>query len=228
MLDSEKALELSRRLTVMQDFPRFPEAVEAVAEDLILLTEQSPNPDIAEARARWLVTEMRQKWTSWGGTDQMIRLYKSRFDPPLPPSNTVQNYGEKPKVICSTCNDTGAFRPGGRTSKDPFIWCDCEAGIHLHFDFPDWLNILNGKPTESFTEPSPEAQIARDFVHPLTEREIGQDMNPECPACQKKARHTQEQRQQFHPDAGHGYVKEAGWSKPGMEFEKPKQENQTK
>jgi hypothetical protein len=44
--------------------------------------------------------------------------------------------------------------------------------------------------------------------------------NPSCPACQSKRRHTAEETREFHPDSGHGFTKEQGWSKEGMEPEK--------
>lgn len=44
-----------------------------------------------------------------------------------------------------------------------------------------------------------------------------------CPRCGELGdggRHTKRDWR-FHPDAGHGFIKEQGWSKPESEFEPP-------
>ena len=37
---------------------------------------------------------------------------------------------------------------------------------------------------------------------------------PTCAACTDKRQHTPEEWRQFHPWAGHGFVKQLGWSHP--------------
>jgi hypothetical protein len=39
---------------------------------------------------------------------------------------------------------------------------------------------------------------------------------PVCEACVEKRLHTQEDWVKHHPDAGHGFNKEQGWSKEGL------------
>jgi hypothetical protein len=40
-----------------------------------------------------------------------------------------------------------------------------------------------------------------------------------CPACKLKRRHSDQEWEEFHPLAGHGYVKEQGWSHPDLKAE---------
>lgn len=189
MLNEEKALELARRLTIVPDFPMYSEAIEAVAEDLVMLAETAPSPDVAEARARWLVTEIRRTWTRWSGTVDMVALYQKRFDPPVTPSNQVKDWGTKPPIQCRICNDTGVVKQEGR-----FCWCDCEIGIYLHFDLPDWLDTLNRFQPEPVKPP--EVQIANNPIHPATEKEIVK--SPNCPACADTRSHTHQEYWQHH------------------------------
>ena len=39
---------------------------------------------------------------------------------------------------------------------------------------------------------------------------------PICPACVEKRQHKPEELSQFHPWAGHGFVRELGWSHPDV------------
>ena len=47
--------------------------------------------------------------------------------------------------------------------------------------------------------------------------DIRRTPNPNCPACREMRLHTEAERKEFHPDAGHGYTRETGWSKQGMD-----------
>lgn len=201
MLNSQKALELARRLTPVADFPTYSEAIEAVAEDLVYLTESAPDADIAEARARWVVEEIRRTWPRWSGSADFIQFYRKRFDPAPQPGNAAKDYGAKPKTQCKSCNDTGVFRPGGRDSKEPFQWCECQAGIMLHFDMPDWLEFLNPQPgTPESATSAAERWFQQHPVHPATEKELQRTPNADCPACQEKRIHKISEREQFHQE----------------------------
>ena len=196
MLSSEKALELARRLTVVADFPTYSEAIEAVAEDLVVLTENSPSPDIAEARARWLVTEIRRTWTRWSGCADLVTMYRKRFNPPREvkaEDNEAKNYGAKPPIRCRACNDTGVFR-----QDDRFAWCECETGILLHFDLPDWLDTLNRFDSIAPFKPDipPPHPAVEKIVSPEVEKRI--EKTDECPACSSGNPHTHQQYWKFH------------------------------
>lgn len=41
--------------------------------------------------------------------------------------------------------------------------------------------------------------------------------NPACPACQSGKRHAPEETRVYHPQSGHGYTPEKGWTKKYME-----------
>jgi hypothetical protein len=147
MLDFEIALHLAARLTVVKEFPRNPEAIEATAEDFIDLTREC-QPTEAERRVQWLIQEIRRTWAEgWTGTADMVRLFRSRYplpkDPTAPPSNEVKDWGTRPPVECQACHDNGILKPEGATA---YQWCECPAGIHLHFELPDWLTIVNREP----------------------------------------------------------------------------------
>lgn len=192
MLNTDKALELARRLTVVADFPTYSEAIDAVAEDLVVLTENSPDSDIAEARARWLVTEIRRTWTRWSGTADLYTLYRKRFNPPREiklEDNEAKDYDarKKPPIQCHVCNDTGVFKQEGRASLEPYQWCECETGILLHFDLPDWLNILND--TMYRLSPENAGHILKFTAHPAAAKPVSPEIEcriqrvPTCPAC---------------------------------------------
>jgi len=198
MLNLDKALELARRLTVLADFPTYAEAIEATAEDLVYLTDNAPDPDVAEARARWLVNEIRRTWPRWSGTADLITLYRKRFSPPREiqsEDNEAKNFGPKSPIACTLCNDTGVFRPGGRESKEPYQWCECDAGITLHFDLPDWLSIVNGR-APVLVPVATSKRIALDPIHPATEKEL--EKQAECPACTAERRHTHSEYWEHH------------------------------
>jgi len=38
-----------------------------------------------------------------------------------------------------------------------------------------------------------------------------------CPACRAMRQHVDAEWVQFHPDAGHGFQQDRGWTKPGLE-----------
>jgi hypothetical protein len=50
----------------------------------------------------------------------------------------------------------------------------------------------------------------------MTDLTVFRTPAPGCPACEYRTRHTDEEWKVFHPDAGHGYRKGTGWSKPGL------------
>lgn len=211
MLNEEKALELARRLTVVSDFPMYSEAIEAIAEDLVLLTETAPSPDIAEARARWLVTEIRRTWTRWSGTVDMVSLYQKRFNPPVAPSNQMQDWGSKPPIQCRVCKDSGVIKHARFAKNNPtaaadeplveeYIWCNCPVGIHLHLDLPDWLDVLNR--LEEPAAPQPPEPAAPP--HPAVEKPVSSEVEKhiakaaDCPACASVRPHTHQEYWQHH------------------------------
>lgn len=54
---------------------------------------------------------------------------------------------------------------------------------------------------------------------PNSDKTIARTPNVDCPACWDERLHTPEERRAYHPDAGHGYTKELGWTKPGLKPE---------
>jgi hypothetical protein len=43
---------------------------------------------------------------------------------------------------------------------------------------------------------------------------------PACPACEARRRHTAEERREYHPQSGHGYAQEVGWTHAALGKEK--------
>ena len=41
--------------------------------------------------------------------------------------------------------------------------------------------------------------------------------NVNCPACKEHRLHTEAEWEAYHPDRGHGFTKECGWSRPDLE-----------
>lgn len=196
MLDSTLALRLAARLTVVKEFPRNPEAIDAVAEDFIDLTLDC-EPDEAERRVRLITEEIRRTWTQWSTQAELVGLYQRKFGKPREiksEDNEVKNYGEKPKVECRICNDTGVvrFAPNG-----PFDWCECDAGIRLHFDLPDWLNLVNR--VQPMKEPPPVIG-----PHPAAQRPVSAEIeraitvNEKCPACSEVRPHSHSEFWNYH------------------------------
>lgn len=77
---------------------------------------------------------------------------------------------------------------------------------------------------EAFTRPrtvgseqSTGPERARSKYNMRNDPDILRTPNPQCPACLAQRIHTDPERAQFHPDAGHGFTKEHGWTKPGLE-----------
>jgi len=48
------------------------------------------------------------------------------------------------------------------------------------------------------------------------EATIHRTPNPKCPACQAGRLHSAGEWMAHHPDAGHGFTPEAGWTKPEL------------
>ena len=191
MLDFQLALKIAARLTIVKEFPRYQEAIDAVAEDLIDLTLACDETE-AERRVRALIEEIRRTWDEWTGESDLISLYRKHWPPPrkvLSTDNTIKNYGGKPSIECKVCNDTGVFKPGGRESKEPYRWCECDAGILLHFEQPDWLRLCNSEPPEKPTE-------QEQLKHPKLERLVSDDIEraltfvEPCPACLEGRKHS--------------------------------------
>jgi hypothetical protein len=57
--------------------------------------------------------------------------------------------------------------------------------------------------TDCVTRPKPET--------------IQRTPNAECSACRAMRQHTAAEFEKYHPDAGHGFVPDRGWTKTGME-----------
>jgi hypothetical protein len=193
MLDSRLALKIAARLTVVKEFPRHQEAIDAVAEDLIDLTLSCDEIE-AERRARAVVEEIRRTWTEWTGESDLIEHYRKRWPVArriLTSDNEVKNYGSRPKIECHVCNDTGVWKPGGRKSTEPYEWCECEAGILLHFEQPDWLRLCNAQPPEKPPEPTED-----QLTHPKKSRPVSDDIEralqcvETCPACMEVRKHS--------------------------------------
>jgi hypothetical protein len=207
MLNPDKALELARKLTVLSGFPNYSEAIEATGEDLVFLTENSPDPDVAEARARWLVTEIRRTWPRWSGTSDLMTLYRKRFNPPREvkaEDNEAKNYGAKPTIRCEQCGDTGC-KPDPQ-NPGRYRWCDCETGILLHFDLPDWLDLLN-RETAAGNLVNYKANLTDFNQHPAAEKPVNDEIQRSittsvdaCAGCKDRLHrsHTHQEYWQHH------------------------------
>lgn len=188
MLNMHLALKIAARLTVVKEFPRYQEAIDAVAEDLIDLTLDC-HEDEAERRARWTIETVRRTWDEWSGQSELIRIYHKQFTPPRQiksEDNEVKDWGVKPPINCQVCNDTGVLR---LQSSGPYQWCECEAGILLHLDFPQWLEFINRVQPER-VQPVPA------LLHPAASRPVSEEIEKhimpagECGACLEGRPHT--------------------------------------
>lgn len=188
MLDSTLALKLAARLAVVREFPRYLEAIEAVAADLIDLT-RTCDDTTAEIRAYELVEEIRRTWDEWSGESDLFRMYQKKFGikrEVKSEDNEVKNYGQKPAIECKSCNDTGAVK----TESGRYDWCNCITGVNLHFDMPGWLDLLNAE--RVIPQPEPVKP------HPAAEKPISAEiektlvLNPECQGCLNRMRGTKD------------------------------------
>ena len=195
MLEPKTALTLAARLTTVAEFPRNQEAIDAVAEDLIDLTRDCENQE-SEYRIRKITQEVRRTWDTWTGTADLIRLYRRYWPEPRevkPEDNEVKNYGTRPLIECKTCNDTGAVK----NQEGKYGWCGCITGVNLHFDMPDWLDLLNAERQVIQPEPPPPP-------HPAAQKIVSEEiektlrLNPDCPACTVQTVHTHSKFWQYH------------------------------
>jgi hypothetical protein len=201
MLDSRLALKIAARLTVVKEFPRHQEAIDAVAEDLMDLTLECDELE-AERRSRAVVEEIRRTWTEWTGESELIGLYRKHWPVPrevLSTDNQIKSYGSKPPIECRICNDTGVFKPEG---EELYRWCECDAGIMLHFDLPDWLQLCNAQPPEKPPEPT-EAELMQPLIARLA-RPVSEEIEKalrcveDCSACLEGRRHTHSEYSNHH------------------------------
>lgn len=196
MLNAKVALDVVTPLRLVKDFPRDQAALDAVAEDLIDLTLDCDENE-AKQRAQWVVTEIRRHWDEWSGSKDLILLYRSRWPEQREvksEDNEAKQYGQKPGVDCLRCGDNGVIRP---TEKEPWRWCECQAGVRLHFELPDWLELLN-------REVPPPPPAVPELTHPAAARPVHTDIEngiveePDCPACQEGRWHTHQEFWRHH------------------------------
>jgi hypothetical protein len=139
------AMQFARSLSTIKDFPRYSEAIQATAEDLMdWCTGAIIDGRVwgAEAQAYWLTTEARRKWLEWKGTAALESLFREKFKPnaKVLPGNAARELGPKPEPDCSTCKDIGWVE----TAKG-FAYCACEQGSLQQAELGErWLRMLNG------------------------------------------------------------------------------------
>jgi hypothetical protein len=100
-LDYEAAFRFARALSTLDGFPRYDEAIEATASDLVrwcLGRVIEGRVWSAEAQAFWLVTEAREHWDKWKGTAALRDLFRARFVPEPPASNQARDVKELEKL----------------------------------------------------------------------------------------------------------------------------------
>lgn len=126
-LTFEQAKPLALRLATIDDFPRYDEAIDATADDLVRWCKGGTFEGrewIPIAQARWLVDEARHRWDKWPGTFHLLALFRTKFDTTPPPSNAAQELGPVPLPACGKCNDSGTVKgPAGR-----HVFCNCDQG----------------------------------------------------------------------------------------------------
>lgn len=141
-LNAKLATRMAHRLTTIEDFPRFDEAIAETAHDLVELWSTTPDR-LAEQQAEELVRHMRHKWPKWEGTAAMIELYRKKFAPELPASNEAKPLGERPAIDCSFCQDTGVVR--AQDNPQAVAWCICPTAERVKRDWPEFLSLSAGK-----------------------------------------------------------------------------------
>jgi|ERR1017187_2970738 hypothetical protein len=155
-LGYEVALRLARQLKAIPNFPWDEDVIAAHAQHLIrwckgAIVDGRVWP--AEAQAHWLVTEVQETWVEkWLGTGAMKQLFDARFTHSKVPANGFQPLGEKPPILCSSCNDTGIVRVRGKHR-----YCDCELGDRMKADSGEngdkWLQRMDRSFVTSFVSP---------------------------------------------------------------------------
>jgi len=121
-LHPDRALSLAKALTTIADFPRYPEAIEATAEDLMDWCIGSFLDGCtwsAEEQAEWLVKEARRRFDPWPGTLQLQRLFNNKF------RREVGFPQMRHKPECSHCDSTGwmIFESDGASGAKKCTYC---------------------------------------------------------------------------------------------------------
>jgi hypothetical protein len=142
-LKIETALSLARSLTTIKGFPRYEEAITAVAFDLVdwchgsLIDERAYS---AEAQAAAVVNEARLTWTEWTGMADLRALFRAKFEPTREYSLEGQ-FGKRPPIDCHRCDDIGVQSlPSGDLD-----WCECDLGQYSRRECPSLLRLCKGK-----------------------------------------------------------------------------------
>jgi hypothetical protein len=157
----DRMIALSRRLTLIPDFPRNEEAIEEVAANLIECCTD-------EKQAQELVTHACRYLTKWPGLPVLWEELYRMTHPDIAPSNQAVDY-QKPPVVCKDCKDFGVIK----TTSGRYRWCECETAKQLKADFPDWLDLSNRPSQPEKPRPKP-SNIA--LIKPLTQTDIDAEL----------------------------------------------------
>lgn len=124
VLKLERARALARSLTTIDGFPRYEEAIEATAEDLVRWCR---GVDIdgkywpPERQAYWLVTEARENMADrWESTAALLAMFNKKFAKPVRVGNAFVDYSKEPCI----CGSGKKFKDccQGKTPQE--IWSD--------------------------------------------------------------------------------------------------------
>lgn len=133
-LNFDVAVQMAQGLTTIPEFPRFAGAIRETAQDLVRwCTGAIINRKLysAEAQAAVVITEAREKWTTWQGTAALYKIFSEKFvDTQLHVPRAGLSYEETLargliRPPCERCDDTGY------TGKPPNVeFCICRQGRH--------------------------------------------------------------------------------------------------
>jgi len=163
-LDAAKGL--ARTLKAIPGFAWDDENISATAMALMRWCKDTyvgGFPHTAHEKAVQVTQEALDNWTKWQGTAALYALYKARYTVSLDPARVVWNPGASTPapVACVKCNDFGTARREDGWSE----WCDCETGVRMQRESPDWLAVVN-------KHLAPKPRLVREEEKPLTPAQI--------------------------------------------------------
>jgi hypothetical protein len=126
----KQALKLIRGMACLRDYPKgYPDAEAKLAECLM----RASDSDLKLATA--IIERFDQQCPTLGELTETARQVRGNI---ANAGNQVQDYGEKPPILCQNCNDTGVTK-----SAEGYTWCICDQAMALQKELPDWLQVLN-------------------------------------------------------------------------------------